>query len=431
MPRRRPTLALYAAVLLAAAALMAPMLRSERERAWQAVPVPSTYVSGPRGTLALYLLLRDSGVPVARFREPLTRLPLEGGPRLLVVAGPSRKSVAAEEATSLRRWVDGGNTLVWLAGREPWREAELRRVFEAPEEGLSPAQLLGLTGKPMDLTVSGETAYGDGVDLLSAASPSSGALPGPVVPPADPGAPKGAPPGGGGGEDTLPLPGALPGPAWVPLAGVLGEGPVVLKRRVGDGELFLLPATLFLDNEGITRSENLDFFLGILELHRPAEVLFDEVHHGREPHPLGGLGRDPRFWAGLGQVAGLAGLYAASRLRRLGPARPYLRDDRRPAADYVRALGNLFRKGRKGPDAARSLWRSFRARLERRTGLPQRLEDAEVARALAGRAGARGWRLAPLLEAAREGKVKGERELLEVARTLRRVEEEVERWRKR
>ena len=103
------------------------------------------------------------------------------------------------------------------------------------------------------------------------------------------------------------------------------------------------------------------------------EILFDEYHHGYEPHPLAGMARDPRFRTAFWQIAGLFLLYVAARTWRMGPARPYRRDERRPAADYVRALGNLFRKGRKVQDVARSLRRSFLARLEE---LPRQLNPS-------------------------------------------------------
>ena len=416
MPGRRPTLLLYLVALAAAAAILVPILRSERAARERAAAVPSSYLSGPRGYLALYLLLERSGVPARRFRGPFGGLPEDGGRRLLIVAGPSRRPVAGEEAARLRAWISRGNTLLWLAGAAPGREEELRRTLEAcPGSEWKPPEDEGL-----DLPVSEVTAYGDGVDLLSAPPrhASTGPLPLPV------------PGGAGTAERGKPAGTPLP-PSWVALAGTVGEGTVAAKRRIGEGSVLYLPTTLFLDNEGISRSGNLDFFLGILELHRPAEVLLDEYHHGYEAHPLAPLARDPRARAALWQLLALVGLYLAARLGRLGPPRPALRDERRPSADYVRALGNLFRKGRKAAEVARSLRRAFRSRLERRAGLPQRLEDRELARLLEERSGVRAARLGPALEAAREGRVKGERELLELARALRRAEEEVESWRKR
>jgi hypothetical protein len=419
----RHRLLLYVLVLAVVAAVLALILWTQSEHT--SPPVASTHIAGPHGLKALYLVLESEGVQVRRWRSPLSSLPLGGRRRLLVLAAPCRRGIGETEGTVLRSWVSRGNTLVWLrGGGEPLSQARricpglghtnesaLERALGLPpelrsdedakayedEELLPPWKEVALSEAYLPATPG--SGYTDGVELLN-----GGRLEGRASD-----APQG----------------------WIPMAGIVGESPVVLRRKIGTGTVFLFPGPRFLANGWLAREDNLEFFLNILRLHRPGVVLFDEYHHGYGSGAVGTLVGGRVASEGFWHLLALAVVYFLARGIRLGPPAKLQRDERRPAADYIRALANLMKKGRKGPEMAQSLHASFRSRLERRVGLSRRLGDREIARRIEERWGVEGARLAPALERARRGEMRSARELKALARLMRRVEKEVEQWSRR
>ena len=79
-------------------------------------PVPSMTNAGPRGLAALATWLKESGVKVSSHDAPFTQLPVEA--RVLVIAAPVGSEVREDEVTALKRFVEGGGTLVYLMPRQ-------------------------------------------------------------------------------------------------------------------------------------------------------------------------------------------------------------------------------------------------------------------------------------------------------------------------
>ena len=96
----------------------ASYVRIEQAAETELAPDRSTMNSGGTGTLALYEYLRQRGVGVSRWRRPFEELSGPDSPESLVMVGPLRRGVRAEEAVPLLRWVAAGGRLV-LIDRSP------------------------------------------------------------------------------------------------------------------------------------------------------------------------------------------------------------------------------------------------------------------------------------------------------------------------
>lgn len=66
------------------------------------------------GTKALYLLLEERDIPVARWNEPWNELPRSKG-HVLIMIQPDRWMISEKEREPLLQWINSGNTLVLLA----------------------------------------------------------------------------------------------------------------------------------------------------------------------------------------------------------------------------------------------------------------------------------------------------------------------------
>src|SRR5262249_37013318 len=78
-------------------------------------PNRSSYNSGPTGTRALYQLLEESGMPVARWRKRYSSLNAEAKDATLIIVGPflQGQKISVEEASSLQKWISsGGRALI-------------------------------------------------------------------------------------------------------------------------------------------------------------------------------------------------------------------------------------------------------------------------------------------------------------------------------
>jgi len=404
----RRYLALY--VVLFAALAVVIGLASQREARRGAPPVPSTFILGPEGYRAAWRLLEASDVPVRRHLGPLDELPDSRG-NLLVLAAPHSRPVTELEATFLRAWISSGNSMLWLTGlgksetllRDPTGVRSERRKVRDAEGNLEWALGVSLeaaeTGGGPEafdryLPAVEGTAWTAGVDQLYVGS-------------------------------CVDL--KVHGKEWSPLAGAR-NGASVQVREMGEGRILLFPTPYALDNEGLARAGNVGLLRNLVgaELGPEGVVLFDEYHHGYSPSPLADVPASPVFQAVVFQVLLLLGLYLWSRGRRFGPAVPLVRDERRPAVEYLHAMAKILRHGGKTPEVARDLVRGFRAQLERRAGIPARLGDDQAV-ALLGRRTGRGWEgLRAWLEEVRAGKVDRPRYLVRLARALREAERALE-----
>jgi hypothetical protein len=137
------TLALLLAALAGIALLVRPYADDDADD-----PRPSTYLTGPNGARALFLLMAELGVPAAQRLEPWAE-PLPEG--VLVVLAPAQPPTPREVATLLE-WVDAGGTLIYGAGvsADPVARALELHLQPTQPDTLSPLQVVRWTG---------ETAY--------------------------------------------------------------------------------------------------------------------------------------------------------------------------------------------------------------------------------------------------------------------------------
>src|SRR5437868_11643070 len=107
-------------VVLLVALNAASYVRVEQEGDTELTPDRSTLNAGGTGTLALFEYLRQRGVDVVRWRQPLSALADESGarPASLVMVGSLRHQVERREAEAVVRWVAGGGRLV-IIDRSP------------------------------------------------------------------------------------------------------------------------------------------------------------------------------------------------------------------------------------------------------------------------------------------------------------------------
>lgn len=102
------------ALLLAAAVLLAIFFTPGENRS-ALDPRASSFRATPQGTLGLFLLLEELGIPVERRVSPLVQgTPLPG---VLVILEPS-EALSPSEIDALMRWVDEGGRLIYAAGVE-------------------------------------------------------------------------------------------------------------------------------------------------------------------------------------------------------------------------------------------------------------------------------------------------------------------------
>lgn len=185
---------------------------------------------------------------------------------------------------------------------------------------------------------------------------------------------------------------------------------LVVKARLGRGEVALLADASPLQNRLLSRSDNAALGLGVAG-ERSGPVQFIEAVHGYGDGR--GLGALPRDWKlALIGLAVAALLLVASRARRLGPPDPPAPAAPPARAAYVSALGDTLRRTN-DPEAATAVLRGgARELLAERLG-PAAVVDSEALRASAERLGA-----SPEEAAALAGEGAGEGALLAAGRGL-------------
>jgi hypothetical protein len=127
-------------------------------------------------------------------------------------------------------------------------------------------------------------------------------------------------------------------PRMLPLF-VAGEHPVLVRERIGAGELFVLSAPELLRNDHLQK--NLALLAALAGDRRP--VYFDEVMHGiAEGDGALALMKEWNLGTFLLMLAAAALLVFWRGARRVGPAEDDARETRSDAVDLVRSLGALY-----------------------------------------------------------------------------------------
>lgn len=290
-------------------------------------PDGSSHVTTARGLAALFQTLERVGADAVRLERAVAAGDLRGA-GAFVVADPDGTGYSPAEVQALRRFVEGGGTVILAGYRDPDLAAGLL--------GEDPAEAAGSAG------------------------------PAAVLVPLAPGTPA-----------ADPAPRAVEaGPALPVVATPPGAGALVATALVGEGLVHLVPDSSLLVNQFVGHPGNIGL---AVRLTGTGRVIFDEYRHGFREADLGGLPSLPGRWdrvTRLGAVVLLVALVVYG--RRLGPPEPArllpaperrlylesvartLRRTRRPVAATApvrrRAVELVARRASLPPDAPPGVW---------------------------------------------------------------------------
>ncbi len=361
-------------------------------------PNRSSYNSGPTGTRALYQLLEELEMPVARRRESYSSLNNEATDATLVIVGPFLlgQKLPEEEAAALQDWIaDGGRALV--ISRAPIEQFGDPMVHSKPPEKLPdwnapPEQFIyeksdELIAQPTELTRDVR-----GLALSGFASRMNFHLPEraePAKPAESAGSAKSeesdeqakqerpaADPEMEDEEDSLAT-------LYAPVIHLGAEdGAVLADFSYGKGRVIFLSDPFVIANNGIARGANLTLALNILHsMSAPdRKIFFDEFHHGyrSESNPLVNYFRGtPAPWLLLqGLLLSLLILYTYG--RRFARPLPLPQVDRHSPLEFVGSMANLQQAAQARELALENIYPRFKANLCRRLGLSSRARKEEI-----------------------------------------------------
>lgn len=280
--------------------------------------LPSSFNPVGAGSLAFYETLEQLNWPVARWREPLSRLNAQGtGNALIITRSPDNFRVAytEQEADLLGDWVKKGNTLLLFGPMAKWDDTRLlleQFGFLAPKNESAPSlfSTWKLTGeKSIDVT------------------PTPGQN-GRLILPGEPALPSAFPPGAQ--------------PLWSN-----GGAPYVLDFPYGHGRIVCIASAQLLDNRYLGQGDNLAIVLRLLapDGHAPRHLFFEEAHHGYPAtFALTRLIAHPGVQ--LAVLLALLGLatFLGSAFVRFGPVLPLQRKPGRSSLEFVDSIAALYHR---------------------------------------------------------------------------------------
>jgi Domain of unknown function (DUF4350) len=272
-------------------------------------PVSSSYATAPAGLAAWAELGARAGHPIVQLREPIDRARLEPS-STVVVLDPN--ALLRSEGLRLLAFVRAGGQLL-IGGRYP-EETLPALLPDSPawSSGASPRDVPVAGGRVRGDAVGGDAVLGDAV-LRGVGEVSSA----------------------GEGEWT-----ETKGARTLLRTGSVGA--LLLGRRIGAGELYLLADASPLQNRRLAAADNAQLALNLAGP-RGRPLVFVESLHGYGPSS--GLAAIPaRWWLAFAALA-LAGLlWILARARRLGPPERTPGSPPPPRAAYVDALALLLRR---------------------------------------------------------------------------------------
>jgi hypothetical protein len=317
--------------------------------------VGSSYVAGPDGTKAAYLLLRRLGYQVDRSFEPLTALRDDPRSTLWLVISPVLGPSEGDRA-ALRRFTAAGGVVVAAGAMSEhflpdveWKES----LSWAADEDAKPA-----TFKPV--------------------APSALARNAPSI--------------------ELTLPASVPelGASYLPVyasSQVVG----VATAHVGAGRVCWIAGGDPVMNRSIATAHHVQFLLNLMGAPGERRILWDEHYHGHRRSFWSYVARTP-LPAGIAQ-AGLLLLAAVLTfsIKRL-PARSVPETPRLAPLEFVDAMGSLYRNAHADGVAVAVARNRLRRLLVERTGLPPNVDDSRLAETAERRLGIASGSIRAVLE---------------------------------
>ena len=306
--------------------------------------IPSTYSVQSAGAKAAFLLLSQLHYPVRRWEDAPTQLDADFENALLILAEPLLPP-SAKEKKALSDFVESG-------GRVLFTGANIQMYF--PKASIS-AALPDPDWKAFSPSI--PSRFARGVQHVSMQAHRYW-----------------------GRLDASQL--ALYGDAGAP---------VVVSWKLGRGELLWWAGSTPLTNAGLTRDDNLTFFLNCIanwSAEAPAQIYWDEYFHGQRTSLWSYVGKTSLAW-GLLQLALLAVAVLLTFSRRSGPIHVPRGVSRLSPLEFVDTLGGLYERAGAAASAVSISYLRLRALLTRQLGLPGNTPDAELAVAAEERLG---WR---------------------------------------
>jgi hypothetical protein len=336
-------------VMLAASVILAPPGEEF------ASPVPSTYSAQSGGAQAAYLLLSELHYPVSRWEN--SPIDLEAGPGdvLLILAEPTQ-TPSAKERQALADFVEEGGHVLFTGSniRAFFPDADVSSFPPDPEwKSFSPTFPNHLTPGAQHVTIQPEAYWGK----LN--------------------------------EYELPLFGE-------------SDSSAVISWNIGDGQVLWWAGSTPLTNAGITRDDNLAFFLNSVanwSNDEPFHIFWDEYFHGQRSSLWSYIGKTSLAW-GLLQLGILAAAVILTFGRRSGPIYVPAGGSRLSPLEFVDTLGGLYERAGAASLAVSVSYLRLRSLLTRHLGFPSNTPAAELAKSAEQRLGWKDAGLADLLRRA-------------------------------
>lgn len=305
-------------------------------------PIPSTYSAQSGGAEAAYLLLSQLHFSARRWESSPTELPANPKNALFILAQPFQPPSEKERKAIANFVKDGGHVL--FTGASIWMFFSDARVSNNPPDpgwtSFSPSIPSRFAFAARRVTIQPEAYWGalDASQLVLYGEPGSA---------------------------------------------------VVVCWKFGRGEILWWAGSTPLTNAGITRDDNLTFFLEALKNRssgKPYEIYWDEYFHGQRSSLWSYVAKTSLVW-GLLQVGVIAFALFFTFSRRSGPIYLPAEVSRLSPLEYVETLGGLYERAGAASSAVAISYQRFRSLLTRQLGLPSNTPDQELGQAAEERLG--------------------------------------------
>jgi hypothetical protein len=187
----------------------------------------------------------------------------------------------------------------------------------------------------------------------------------------------------------------------IPLYGE-SDSSAVVSWSMGDGQVLWWAAATPLTNAGITREDNLAFFLNSVSnwsAEEPYQIYWDEYFHGQRSSLWSYVSKTSLAW-GLLQLGLLALAVVLTFSRRSGPVFSPVGNSRLSPLEFVDTLGGLYQRAGAASSAVAVSYQRLRSLLTRHLGLPPNIPDDELGPTVEQRMGWKDSGLAGLLHSA-------------------------------
>jgi hypothetical protein len=306
--------------------------------------LPSSFNPVGAGNLALFQTLDDLHWPVARWREPLSRLAKQGTGNALVITRSAvnwRVAFTEQEAELLDAWVKQGNTLVLCGPMAQWPDT--RQLLDQ----------LGFPAPPEKAAAPYFNGWRLGLEKQVTATPAPGET----------------------GQLILPEDSALPG-TFPPGAKVLwssGGVPAILEFPHGTGRVVCISSAQVLSNRYLSQSDDLAIVLRLLapDGQAPHHLFFEETHHGYvTTFAVARLIDHPGVRLAMLLALLGAATFLGSAFVRFGPVLPLEQQPGRSSLEFIDSIAELYHRSDLRNDMMRFLFEDTHRQIMFRLTLP-------------------------------------------------------------